>query len=47
MNLIGNFNKWRNYRRTVNQLSKLTNHELNDLGIRRAEIESIARKFSY
>jgi len=44
MNLIRSFNKWRRYRLTVNELSRLSTHELNDLGICRADIPAIARK---
>jgi uncharacterized protein YjiS (DUF1127 family) len=43
MNLVRNFRNWRRYRETVNQLSRLSNRELNDLGITRADIETIAR----
>jgi uncharacterized protein YjiS (DUF1127 family) len=43
MSLIPNFRNWRRYRDTVNELSRLSNRELNDLGITRAEIHSIAR----
>ena len=31
------------YRRTVNELSRLTDRELNDLGIGRSEIVNVAR----
>lgn len=44
MNLIRSFNKWRRYRLTVNELSRLSTHELNDLGICRDDIPAIARK---
>ncbi len=43
MNLIRNFRNWRRYRDTVNELSRLSNRELNDLGITRGEIDGIAR----
>lgn len=43
MNLIRNFRNWRRYRETVSELSRLSNRELNDLGITRAEIQGIAR----
>lgn len=46
MNLFRSFNNWRRYRTTVNELSRLSAHELNDLGISRAEIPAIARKAS-
>lgn len=43
MNMIGSFRKWRNYRRTVTELSSLTNRELDDLGINRGDIGLVAR----
>ena len=43
MNLIRNFRNWRRYRETVSELSRLSNRELNDLGITRADIERVAR----
>ena len=43
MNLIRNFRNWRRYRETVNELSRLSTRELNDLGITRADIHGIAR----
>jgi uncharacterized protein YjiS (DUF1127 family) len=36
-------NAWRRYRDTVRELSQLTDRELNDIGIRRGEIEYIVR----
>ena len=35
------------YRRTVSELSGLTNRELTDLGIGRGEIQSIARQAAF
>jgi len=43
MNLVRNFNQWRRFRSTVNELSRLTDRELSDLGITRFEIERVAR----
>ncbi len=43
MDMIGSFRKWRNYRRTVTELSALSNRELDDLGISRGDIRSVAR----
>ena len=43
MTVIGSFRKWRNYRRTVNELNALTNRELDDLGINRGDIPFVAR----
>ena len=43
MNVFGSFKKWRNYRRTVNELNALSNRELDDLGIVRGDIPMVAR----
>ena len=43
MEMFNTYKKWRNYRRTVNELSALSNRELNDLGIIRGDIPAIAR----
>ncbi|MBN9243980.1 MAG: DUF1127 domain-containing protein [Mesorhizobium sp.] len=44
MNLIRNYRNWRAYRDTVTELDRLSNRQLNDLGIIRDEIRMIARK---
>ena len=44
MDIFGKFNDWRAYRRTVNELSALSNRELDDLGITRFDIARVARK---
>lgn len=44
MDILGRFKDWQAYRRTVNELSALSNRELNDLGIARADIYRVARK---
>jgi uncharacterized protein YjiS (DUF1127 family) len=44
MNLIRNYRNWRRYRDTVNELSRLSNRELNDLGINRGDIPFVARR---
>ena len=44
MNLIRNYRNWRRYRDTVSELSRLSNRELNDLGISRTDITKIARE---
>ena len=44
MNLIRNYRNWRRYRDTVSELSRLSNRELNDLGISRSDIHYVARK---
>ncbi len=43
MNLIRNYRNWRRYRDTVNELSRLSNRELSDLGISRADIHAVAQ----
>ena len=40
MNLIRNYRNWRVYRDTVNELGRLSNRQLHDLGIIRDEIKS-------
>ena len=44
MDIIGRYKDWRSYRRTVNELSMLSNRELADLGISRGEIRFVARR---
>jgi uncharacterized protein YjiS (DUF1127 family) len=44
MSIIGKFKEWRSYRRTVRELSALSNRELADLGINRADIPFVARR---
>ena len=44
MNLIRSYNNWRRYRNTVNERSRLSPRELNDLGILASEIPFVARK---
>jgi len=44
MNLIRNYRSWRRYRATVNELSRLSNRELDDLGITRSDILTVASK---
>jgi uncharacterized protein YjiS (DUF1127 family) len=43
MNLIQNYRNWRRYQRTVNELSRLSNRELADIGVSRHEIRALAR----
>ncbi|ANL37016.1 MULTISPECIES: DUF1127 domain-containing protein [Rhizobium] len=43
MNVARSFNNWRKYRQTVAELGRMTTRELDDLGIGRGEIRSIAR----
>jgi len=44
MNLIRNYRNWRRYRDTVTELNRLSNRELNDLGIARGDIRAVARQ---
>ncbi|PDT39831.1 DUF1127 domain-containing protein [Sinorhizobium sp. FG01] len=44
MNLARSFNNWRKYRQTCNELGRMSDRELNDLGIGRADIPYVARK---
>ncbi len=46
MNIATRFQKWRTYRRTYNELARLSSRELEDLGINRGDIASIARRVS-
>ena len=43
MNVARSLNNWRKYRQTVSELGRMTNRELNDLGIDRGDIRSVAR----
>ncbi len=44
MSIVGKFKDWRAYRRTISELSALSNRELSDLGISRSDIPFVARK---
>lgn len=44
MNVARTFNNWRKYRQTVTELGRMSSRELNDLGINRADIYSVARQ---
>ncbi len=44
MNLMTSYTNWRNYRSTVAKLSDLSNRDLADIGIARANIREFARK---
>ncbi|QDG79693.1 DUF1127 domain-containing protein [Labrenzia sp. PHM005] len=44
MDIVRKFNNWKSYRRTYDELSNLTNRELDDLGIARTEIARFARE---
>ncbi|QLP98029.1 MAG: DUF1127 domain-containing protein [Rhodoblastus sp.] len=42
--ITSRINQWRRYRVSVRELSRLSDRELNDLGIGRGDIEYVARK---
>ncbi len=42
--LLTTYRTWRKYRETYNELMRLTNRDLADLGISRADIPEIARQ---
>lgn len=42
--LSGKLQAWRRYRNAMRELSQLSERELVDIGIRRGEIEEIARR---
>jgi uncharacterized protein YjiS (DUF1127 family) len=44
MNLARSFNNWRKYRQTCNELGRMSDRELTDLGIGRADIPYVARQ---
>ena len=44
MDILGNIRAWNRVRQTRNELSSLSNRELDDLGITRGDIPFIARR---
>lgn len=42
--IVGQYRNWRKYRSTYDELMSLSNRELDDLGISRADIPTIARR---
>ncbi len=44
MNVARSFNNWRKYRQTVTELGRMSSRELQDLGINRSDIRSVARQ---
>ena len=44
--LVSTYKAWRKYRETYNELMRLSGRDLQDLGINRADIPSIARQSS-
>jgi uncharacterized protein YjiS (DUF1127 family) len=45
MEVISNIRSWNNARRVSNELNKLSDRELFDIGIHRSNIASVARGF--
>ena len=43
MDIRKTFKKWAAYQQTVRELAALDNRQLNDLGITRADIKTVAR----
>jgi uncharacterized protein YjiS (DUF1127 family) len=43
MNIARSYKNWRTYRNTLLELDRLSNRDLADLGISRADIRSVAR----
>lgn len=43
-NVVRKYNSWVKYRRTVDELSRLSSRELSDLGMSRSDIKFIARQ---
>ncbi len=44
MNIVRSYQNWRRYRETVSELVRLSNRELADMSIGRADITRIARE---
>lgn len=44
MKLINSFASWRKYRETCSELSRLSERELNDIGMARGDIPFVARR---
>ena len=42
--IVATYRNWVKYRQTCDELSRLSNRELADLGILRADIASVARR---
>jgi len=43
MNLLGTYRNWRNYRVTIDELSRLSNRSLVDIGMKRGDIRKVSR----
>ncbi|MGN6549412.1 MAG: DUF1127 domain-containing protein [Pararhizobium sp.] len=44
MSIKKSYSAWRKYRQTVNELSRMSDRELSDLGIARGDIGYVARR---
>jgi uncharacterized protein YjiS (DUF1127 family) len=44
MNVVKSYNNWRNYRNAVAELAGLSNRNLADIGLARANIRAVARQ---
>ena len=44
MNILRSYSNWRRFRETCNELNRLSQRELADLGIARSDIPTIARQ---
>ena len=44
MNIRKSYAAWRKYRQTVDELSRMSDRELSDLGIGRGDIGNVARR---
>jgi uncharacterized protein YjiS (DUF1127 family) len=44
MDILGNIRAWNNVRHTRNELSSLSNRELDDIGMTRGDIPFIAKR---
>ncbi len=42
--LVSKYRSWKKYRETYDELARMSSRELNDIGISRADIGSIARQ---
>ena len=43
MNLLSTYRNWRNYRVTIDELSRLSNRSLADIGMKRGDIHKMSR----
>ncbi len=43
MSVTKSLRAWRRYRQTVNELSRMSDHELRDIGVLRSNIPLVAR----